>query len=231
MTVRFGPFMLSVSRRELSRDGAPLHLTPKAFDLLTLLLGEAPRVVPKREIHERLWPGTFVSDATLVGLVKELRRALDDRDPGAPIIRTAHRFGYAFCPGVEADQPPRAAACHWLVVSGRRIVLREGENRVGRDPASHVWLDSTSVSRTHARIVVGSEHAVLEDCGSKNGTRVGNQPATRATTLQDGDRVGFGSVAAVYRSSSSGMSTETHAGSGLRSRSVNVRRLPAMSTH
>lgn len=79
-----------------------------------------------------------------------------------------------------------------------------------------VWLDSASVSRAHARIVVGPERVVLDDCGSKNGTRVGDRPVTTATTLQDGDGLRFGSVSAVYRSSDSGMSTETHAGSGLR---------------
>ena len=60
----------------MSRGAAIVHVTPKAFDLLQLLIEQAPRVVEKRELHERLWRGTFVSDATLVGLVKELRRGL-----------------------------------------------------------------------------------------------------------------------------------------------------------
>jgi two-component system KDP operon response regulator KdpE len=87
--VRFGRFTLDSSRRQLTRGDAVVHLTPKAFDLLVLLCSEAPRVVPKATLHERLWPGTYVSDATLIGLVKELPRALDDRDRDAPIIRTA----------------------------------------------------------------------------------------------------------------------------------------------
>jgi DNA-binding winged helix-turn-helix (wHTH) protein len=88
---RFGSFVLDSARRQLRRNGSVVHLTPKAFDLLAMLVAEAPRVVPKAELHERLWPGTFVTDATLVGLVKEVRRALDDRDPAAPLVRTAHR--------------------------------------------------------------------------------------------------------------------------------------------
>ena len=63
------------------RGDAVVHLTAKAFDLLALLVDEAPRVVRKAELHERLWPGTFVSEAALGALVKELRRALEDRDP------------------------------------------------------------------------------------------------------------------------------------------------------
>ena len=96
MIARFDEFTLDVDRRQLSRLGVDVHLTPKAFDLLALLIDQAPRVVHKAELHERLWPGTFVSDATLVGLVKELRRALEARDSALPLIRTAHRVGYAF---------------------------------------------------------------------------------------------------------------------------------------
>ena len=62
--VRFGPFTLDSDRRQLTHsERGELHLTPKAFDLLALLVAEAPRVVRKGELHERLWPGTFVSDA------------------------------------------------------------------------------------------------------------------------------------------------------------------------
>ncbi|HZF32140.1 MAG TPA: winged helix-turn-helix domain-containing protein [Gammaproteobacteria bacterium] len=109
---RFGSFELDGAQRQLRRDGGDVHLTPKAFDLLTLLIEAAPRVVRKTEIHERLWPSSFVADATLTGLIKELRRALDDRDPQKPLIRTAHRVGYAFCAALEpeAESAPTAAA-------------------------------------------------------------------------------------------------------------------------
>ncbi len=93
--VSFRDFVLDPDRRQLLRDGIEVHLTPKAFDLLALLIERAPAVVTKVEIHERLWPATFVSDVTLAGLVKEVRQALGG-DRGAPAIRTAHRVGYAF---------------------------------------------------------------------------------------------------------------------------------------
>lgn len=231
MVLRFGSCAIDVSRREVRRDDAVVHLTPKAFDLLMLLIGETPRVVPKPELHQRLWPGTFVSDATLVGLVKEIRRELGDRDPGAPIIRTAHRVGYAFCPelvratsgqpfAIEAPRTDPTGLCHWLMVSGRRIPLRDGENLIGRDPRSSVWLDSASVSRAHARIIVGQDGVSIEDCRSKNGTRVGDTRVTGATSLRDGDRLRFGTVSALYRASGAGMSTETQGGSGVRARAA-----------
>jgi DNA-binding winged helix-turn-helix (wHTH) protein len=217
VALRFGSCAIDVSRREVRRGDALVHLTPKAFDLLVLLIGEAPRVVRKPELHQRLWPGTFVSDATLVGLIKEIRRELGDRDAEAPIIRTAHRVGYAFCPELE-QSPSATSVCHWLMVSGRRIALREGENSIGRDPSSNVCLDSASVSRAHARIVIGKDGVSIEDCRSKNGTRIGEERVTSATPLRDGDRLRFGTVFALYRASGAGMSTETQGGSGVRPR-------------
>jgi DNA-binding winged helix-turn-helix (wHTH) protein len=211
MIVRFGPFTLDPDGRRLLRGSEPVHLTPKAFELIHLLVIEAPRVVSKRELHERLWPRTFVSDATLVGLVKEARHALDDRDPRSPVIRTAHRVGYALGVDVERDSPaPATREWHWLVLQGRRVVLRHGENIIGRDPASDVFVDAAGVSRRHARIVIDAGAVQLEDLGSKNGTSVGDAAIRCAVALRDGDRVAFGAIAAVYRTSRAGMSTETH---------------------
>jgi DNA-binding winged helix-turn-helix (wHTH) protein len=205
---RFGAFVFDAATRQLSRDGADVHLTPKAFDLLGILLDAAPRVVPKTELHQTLWPKTFVSDATLIGLIKELRRALDDTDREAPIIRTVPRVGYAFCRATAADAPA-AGAWSWIVVAGRRLPLREGENTIGRDPMSTIWINVASVSRRHARIVCSGMRAVIEDVGSKNGTTVGNEALRAALELRDGDKIMFGRVDALYCASESGIPTVT----------------------
>jgi DNA-binding winged helix-turn-helix (wHTH) protein len=206
--VRFGPFTLDIRKRQLLRDSVAIHLTPKAFDLLHLLVSEAPRVMNKRELHDRLWPGTFVSDASLTGLVKELRRALDDRDPRRPVIRTVHRIGYACGLDVEAMHP-RSPVWHWLVLRDRRIALQDGENVVGRDPVCCVWLEAPGISRRHARILIHHAGVRLEDLGSKNGTTVRGERIRTPVALNDGDRIAFGSIVGVYRTSSAGMSTET----------------------
>ena len=176
-----------------------MHLTPKAFDLLTLLVEAAPGVVTKAQIHERLWPRTFVSDATLIGLVKELRRALDDRDRDVPVIRTAHRVGYAFCLDVDDRGTKAAPICGWLIAGERRIPLASGESVVGRDPVCAVWLDHATVSRRHARIVASGERVVVEDLGSKNGTRIGAAALDGSVALRDGDSVRFGQVTVTFR--------------------------------
>jgi DNA-binding winged helix-turn-helix (wHTH) protein len=209
MVMQFGSFALDTARRQLFRGDTHAHLTPLAYELLVLLVTEAPRVLDKPELHRRLWPDTFVSDATLVGLIKELRKALDDRDPEAPIIRTIHGVGYAFCLPVSKASSRTADAWHWLVMRGRRVALHEGENIIGRDAASDVCLDDPSVSRRHALIIIDATSTRLEDRGSKNGTTVRGQPVSSSVVVEAGDRIVFGSVVAVYRVSGPGDSTQT----------------------
>lgn len=208
MTAHFGAFELDPQRRQLSREGQVLHLTPKAFDLLSLLVEAAPRVVPKSEIHQRLWRAAVVTDATLTGLVKEIRRALGETPSSPPIIRTAHRVGYALdlpvtrTGGLQRD-------CHWLIVSERRIALADGENVIGRDPAADIWLDYSTISRRHARVTVLAARTVLEDLGSKNGTTIGGVPLTEAATLRDGDEFACGQLVITYRQSTAELPTAT----------------------
>src|ERR1043165_9625957 len=108
--MRFGRFEFDAVARRVRCEGVDIDLAPKAFDLLGALLDGAPRVVSKRELHARLWPGGVVADATLVALVKQLRAALDDRDRSAPLIRTVHRVGYSLeiAPGRRARALPTA---------------------------------------------------------------------------------------------------------------------------
>lgn len=208
-SARFGAFVFHADRRQLLRDGADVHLTPKAFDLLALLIERAPAVVSKTEIHSHLWPGTFVSDATLLGLVKEVRRALRDDREGA-FIRTAHRVGYAFVAPTEgASAGIPAAVTHWLVVGTRRIALQDGVNLIGRDPEAIVWLDVSGVSRQHAQITLENGTATLEDLGSKNGTLHGDRPVRGRVTLHDADRIQIATELLVLRVSGSGVSTTT----------------------
>lgn len=83
------------------------------------------------------------------------------------------------------------------------MVLHEGDNIIGRDPAADVWLDSPSVSRRHSQIAITEDRITIADLGSKNGTTV-----NEAMALHDGDRILFGSVSGVFRSSRTGLSTE-----------------------
>ena len=92
----FGDFVLDLDARELVRAGTPVSLSPKAFQLLGLLVECHPRALSKTELQDRLWPGTFVVEKNLTNLVSEIREALGDSSANPRFIRTVHRFGYAF---------------------------------------------------------------------------------------------------------------------------------------
>jgi len=96
MKVCFGDYELDLGTRLLSRSGAVVHLSPKAFEVLRVLVERRPNAVSKSELHERIWPGTFVSDDSLSRLIVELREAIDDNARKPRFVRTLHGFGYAF---------------------------------------------------------------------------------------------------------------------------------------
>jgi len=179
---------------------------------LLLLLDRRPNAVGKEELHERLWPGTFVVDANLSVTMAEVRRALGD-DPQEPrFIRTVHRVGYAFftdaydvAGGRPASSTPRA----WLVWNDGVLRLEEGENLVGREPSCRVWLDVAGVSRRHAQIRVQGARATIEDLGSKNGTWLNDERISEPVVLRDGDRLQLGPESLDFRTSAAAAATKT----------------------
>ena len=189
-------------------------MSPKAFDLLCGLVEHRPKVMDKSELHARLWPDTYVVEGNLNVLIGEIRRALGDSPREPRFIRTVHGVGYAFCGHLEnardASSSPRTVPC-WLVTRNGTIRLADGENIVGRDPDCGVWLDSPSVSRRHARIVVVGEgrRVSLEDLNSKNGTLLQGVPVQGRVDLSDGAELTFGSVDVTLRSWSSDSAAET----------------------
>src|SRR5512143_2505760 len=203
MRLLFGACAFDTATRQVSRAGRPVELSPKAMELLLALVEARPRAVSRAEIHDRLWPGTFVSEASLRQVVMELRRALKD-DPREPrCVRTVRRFGYAFSgearedAGSRASGASRASRCS-LLRGGRELPLYEGENLLGREPEAVVRLVSEKASRRHARIVVDDGGAILEDLGSKNGTRVNGTRVREPIVLEPGDRIEIGREILVF---------------------------------
>lgn len=205
LRLRFGDFELDAGQRLLLRHGSRTPLSPKGFQLLELLLDRRPEAVSKTELHERLWEGTFVSDASLHNLVAEIRAALDD-DPRTPrFIRTVARYGYAFHGEVRSATETGSRLLR-TAPQGPRLVSRHGEwplaegaNVIGRDRDCGVWIDSGTVSRHHARVVMTSGAATIEDLGSKNGTSVDGRKVTKPVTLEEGAEVRVGSVTMTFR--------------------------------
>jgi DNA-binding winged helix-turn-helix (wHTH) protein len=212
MKVRFGPFTLDGGRQQVLAEGREVPLSPKAFSLLELLLQHRPDVIDKETIMARVWFGAHVSDASLTMVVAEIRKALQDAVEDPRYVRTAHRRGYAFCGEAEDldPQPPTGTvATFWLVVNEKRVILGPGETTIGRDPASGVWLDVSSVSWRHARVIIQGRTAAIQDLESTNGTHVGGRKVSEATPLRHGDAIQFGEVKATFGASSGAAAART----------------------
>ncbi len=212
MQVRFGDFVLDTDTRELLRESRPVHLSPKAFQLLELLVETRPRALSKDTLYKLLWPNTFVVEANLSNLVGEVRAALGDNRRRPKFVRTVHGFGYAFSDGPrpEGVATRRSRGVLYRLVWERgRATFGDGEYVLGRDPALELCIESSSVSRRHARLHIADGVAVLEDLGSKNGTFVNGQRATAAVRLSDRDQIVVGSVRLRFRILSAQPSTET----------------------
>src|SRR5262245_48010791 len=132
MRVHFGDLAMDRDTRQLLRGRQEIRLSPKAFDLLDLLLKHRPGVVSKEKIRDRLWPSTFVSESTLLTVVTDLRSALEDDSRRPRFVRTVRGFGYAFCGKVGEAEPATEPAGESttrqlrLIMEDREIPLHQG---------------------------------------------------------------------------------------------------------
>lgn len=203
MRFSFGAWTLDTDRRLLLHDGNAVSLSPKAFDLLTLLAERHDRALSKAELHQHLWPNTFVSDGSLTILVAEIRQVLQDDADCPRFIRTVRRFGYGFCaPVIRTDpssrtfvEPPNA----WVIWGDKSIAVAEGETILGRALDAAIRFDVPGVSRRHARISVDGANITVEDLGSQNGTYVRGEKISGRAALGDGDELRLGPVSMLVR--------------------------------
>ena len=212
--ITFGSFVLDLDTRELRRGSESVPLTPKAYQLLEVLVVNGPKAVSKSALQERLWPDTFVLEKNLVNLVAEIREALGDSATNPRFVRTVPRFGYAFRDSTSPDSAAgarmrRTGARFRLVWAGGRAALTDGEYVLGRDPDLELFLDAHDVSRRHARISITGNEATIEDLDSKNGTFVSDRRIESATRLVDGASICIGSVRLTLTAVRNRGSTET----------------------
>jgi DNA-binding winged helix-turn-helix (wHTH) protein len=207
----FEAAVVDTDRRCLQRGGSDVHLPAKAFALLLFLIEHRPNAVSKADLMSHLWPDTFVSDATLASLVSDVREALGDTGRQARVIRTLHRFGYAFVADLELQSADdeRRPVLGWLLGESWRLPLHGGDIVLGREGDGVVPLPSASVSRRHAVIALEGRAATVTDLGSKNGTFVDDVRADAPTALRDGARLRLGTLVLTFRTGTGASSTET----------------------
>src|SRR5262244_547799 len=109
MIHRFESYELDTDRYELRREGKPRAIEPQVFALLTLLVENRHRMVPRDEIIRSVWEGRAVSDSALSSRVKSARQALDDDGNSQRLIRTVHGQGFRFVGEVESAAAPAHA--------------------------------------------------------------------------------------------------------------------------
>ena len=201
MRFNFDAWTLDADRRLLLRGGEPVSLSPKAFDLLKVLVEHHERAFSKAELHRQLWPDSFVSDGSLTILVAEIRQVLQDDADRPRFIRTVRRFGYGFCAVVRSDasQTPEEPRHAWVIWGNRSIAIAEGETILGRALDATIRFDVPGVSRRHACISVEGRNVTVEDLGSQNGTYVRGERVAGRATLGDGDELRLGPVSMLIR--------------------------------
>lgn len=219
--IRFGTFEADLLTGELRRQGVRVRLQEQSFKVLKALLERPGELVTRKELRERIWPqAVFVDfDHGLNKAVNKLRAALHDSADNPRFVETLARRGYRFIASPRSDskyakapaRPAEITGCR-IVWNGRGIPLREGINIIGRAEDSAVYVDSSKVSRRHARILVTGNRAVLEDLGSKNGTYVRGRRIDAPTPLNDGDEIRVGSAGIVFHVFSGRTSTRTDTG-------------------
>jgi DNA-binding winged helix-turn-helix (wHTH) protein len=215
---RFDSFELDRPQYRLRREQTTVPIKPMVLELLAYLIEHRDRVVSREELFSELWKGRFVSDGVLTLAVHEARHALGEGAAEAAFIKTLHGRGYQFLfrpvqvisTGNRAPGTERPSAC--LLWPGGPTPLQDGESFIGRDPEAVIVLDSLRVSRQHARIVVSSGTAIVEDLGSKNGTVLNGERLSAPAPLTDGDVIEIGGVALTFRSWRGDLSTQTSVG-------------------
>ena len=122
MSLRFENVTVDFESRTIASGGRVLPLSPKAFDLLRLLIERRPAVVPFAELRAHLWPAAHVGSSSLPALIAEIRGMLNESAQPGGTIRTVHRVGYAFAANAIDATETRVASVPvaWLVVPDRR---------------------------------------------------------------------------------------------------------------
>ena len=133
----FDPFSLDLANEQLWRGSDAIKLRPKAFAVLDHLLEHPGQLVTKDDLLNAVWPGTFVGDAVLKVVIRQIREALGD-DPKSPrFIETAHRRGYRFIGqmGQSAPAPAKDQQANYVVAESSQRGTDFCQGVVGREEA------------------------------------------------------------------------------------------------
>ena len=154
----FGPYRLEPAESRLTRDGVPVHVTPKALELLVALVTRPGRLITKEELVAEVWPDTFVEEGNLAVNMTRVRQALND-DSGRSYVETVPKRGYRFVAAV------RAITAESSVVPGT-----DGDIAVESRPVPGTTDDWGAISRLESSSVPGTTDDWAAESSSVPGT-------------------------------------------------------------
>ncbi|MEO8042123.1 MAG: winged helix-turn-helix domain-containing protein [Acidobacteriota bacterium] len=99
---KFGEITVDCENFRVQKDGRNVALTPRAFDVLTLLIRNEGHVIDKQTLFDQIWKENFVSDNALTRIIKEIRHALEDSADQPKYVETVTKRGYRFIGKLEA---------------------------------------------------------------------------------------------------------------------------------
>ncbi len=103
---QFKSFRLDVEERQLLHNNLPVLLTPKAFDVLALLVERGGHLIEKDELLKSVWADSFVEEQNITRIIHLLRKTLGEDGNGSKFIETVAKKGYRFVAEVERVHEP-----------------------------------------------------------------------------------------------------------------------------
>jgi TolB-like protein len=184
--ITFGRFRLDLRRRELSREGAPVRLHPRAIDIVCELAVAKGEVVSKDALMSRLWPGRIVEEGNLHVHVSALRKALDEHGEGHSYIVTVPGRGYrlAGLTGASARLAEDSSPPHLPLPDKPSIAVMPFANLSG-DPEQEYFADGmveeiiTALSRTHWLFVIARNSSFIYKGRTVDVKQVGRELGVR----------------------------------------------------
>ena len=128
----FDNFRLDAGERRLSRDGQPVTLPSKAFDLLLVLVENSGRLVEKEELYQRVWADQVVEESNLTVQMSAIRKALGERTQNPRYVVTVPGHGYRFIGEVGSRDEDREVVIETQTLS--HIVIEKQEDGDDNSP-------------------------------------------------------------------------------------------------
>jgi Tol biopolymer transport system component/DNA-binding winged helix-turn-helix (wHTH) protein len=146
---RFDGFTVDAARRLLLRNGQPVPVSPKAFDLLIVMVEAPGKVITKQELMERVWPDQFVEEGNLTVHMSALRKALGERKDEPRFIVTLPGRGYKFVAGVADTDDSVVIEQHTL---SRVVIEQEEGDEPGEETRKVLRFDPQTNTQREARV-------------------------------------------------------------------------------